>query len=197
MVISGFTVSSSMNKKTQNVGLLAIIAVFAITLTVGNAGFAAATNESTAGGTGGHNYGNHDLVGKSTVGGDVTSHPVLSDKVCGDRLCSEPVPHVAKVSKVSEKQLPGHVPTIQTVEAFHYDVSGAPHAYIVVFKVTAGTANLSNIQVLIKSDIDQFDTNLGSLFAGENTDLVSHVHALDPTTITARVASYQVRDAGR
>jgi len=186
-----------MNKKIQNVGLLAIVTVFAITLTVGNAGLAAATNESTTGGTGGHNYGNENLVGSSTVGGQVSSHKVGSDKVCGDRLCSEPVQHVAKISKVSEKPLPEHVPTIQAVEAYHFDAGSAPHAYIAVFKVTAGDANLSNIQILIQSDIDQFDTNLGSLFAGDDTDLVTHVHALDPTTITARVASYQVRDAGR
>lgn len=180
-----------MNKKIQNVGLLAIVTVFAITLTVGNAGLAAATNESTTGGTGGHNIGNENLVGSSSIGGHVSARTVGSDKVCGDRLCSEQVQHVAKVS---EKPLPGHVPTIQTVEAYHFDAGGAPHAYIAVFKVTAGDANLSNIQILIQSDINQFDTNLGDLFAGDDTDLVTHVHALDPTTITARVASYQLAE---
>jgi len=182
--------------KIRNAGLLAIVAVFAITLTAGNVGMAAALNESTAGGIHG-NYGNTNMVGSSTTGGSVTSHVANSDKVCGDRLCSEPAQHVAKVSKVAEKPLPGHVPMIQTVEAFHFDASGAPHAYIAVFKVTAGDANLSNVQVLVKSDIDQFDTQIDGLFAGENTDVVTHVHALDPTTITARVASYQLRDAGR
>ena len=163
-----------MNKKTQNVGLLAIIAVFAITLTVGNAGFAAATN-----------VGSPDVL----PGGALNQY-----KVCGDHLCNQESGHLAKVKKVTTKPSPDHMPTIQTVEAFHFDASGAPHAYIAVFKVTAGDRNLSNIQVLIKSDIDQFDTNLGSLFAGENTDLVTHVHALDPTTITARVASYQLAE---
>jgi len=167
-----------MNKKIQNVGLLAIVTVFAITLTVGNAGLAAATN-----------IGGPDVLPRSASS---------QYKVCGDHLCHPgPVQHVAKISKVSEKPLPEHVPTIQAVEAYHFDAGSAPHAYIAVFKVTAGDANLSNIQILIQSDIDQFDTNLGSLFAGDDTDLVTHVHALDPTTITARVASYQVRDAGR
>jgi len=79
-----------MSQKLRNAGLLAIITGLTVVLVAGNIGSSAATNESTTGGTGGHNVGNDNTVGSSSVGqGHHSSHATNSDKVCGDKLCSE------------------------------------------------------------------------------------------------------------
>jgi len=155
-----------------------MIPLFTVALTISYADFADATNMST---TGGPSDQTTKKYGSATA-----------SKVCGDRLCSEIDNTTAKVEKVSVKKTPGHFPTIETVEAFQFDSGRASHAYIDVLKVTGGDANIENVKIIVESDIDTIHTDIEGLFAGDDTKIVTRIHALDPTTIVARIASYQL-----
>jgi len=109
-------------------------------------------------------------------------------------LCSEIDTTTAKVEKTTVKSTPSHFPTIETVEAFQFDPGRASHAYIDVLKVTSGDANIENIKIMIESDIDTIHTDIDGLFAGDDTTLVTRIHALDTTTIVARITSYQLAE---
>jgi len=90
--------------------------------------------------------------------------------------------------------MPKHFPTIETVEVFQFDPSRDPHAYIDVLKVTGDDADVLNVKILIESDIGTVHTDIEGLFANQDTTLVNRVHAIDPTSITARITSYQLSE---
>ena len=166
-----------MNKNIKYLGLLTMIPLFTVALTISYADWADATNVGTIGGPQDQTTKKYGSATKGIV--------------CGDRLCSEIDTTTAKVEKVIIKDTPSHFPTIETVEAFQFDPEHAPHAYIDVLKVTAGDRNIDNIKIIIASDIDTIHTDIDGLFSGDDTTLITRIHALDPTTIVARITSYQ------
>ncbi len=170
-----------MHKKQKTIlaGVLTAILIPMLTIAIG----AQSIEEASAQNVG--TYSGHDKVTKKY--GSATE-----EIVCGDKLCSELDKSTDKVETWHIKALPRHFPTIEIVEAFQFSPGHAPHAYIVVQKVTGGNENLKSLNIVLESDIDSAETSIIGLFAGEDTVLINRIHAIDPTTIVARTTSYQL-----
>ena len=114
--------------------------------------------------------------------------------VCGDHLCNEhkTVTAVSADNVISDSPvLHEHLPEIEVVEAHNFSGSDT-NSYIVTIKVTAGNENIENISIHVASDIETTSSNIGGLFATQDTKLVVRIHAMDPGSINARVISYQL-----
>ena len=116
--------------------------------------------------------------------------------VCGDHLCNEhkTVTAVSGENVVMDSPvLHDHLPEIEVVEAHNFRGTD-PNAYVVTIKVTAGKENIQNISIQVTSDIETTPSNIGGLFATQDTILVVRIHAMDAGSIHARVLSYQLNN---
>lgn len=118
--------------------------------------------------------------------------------VCGDHLCNE---HKT-VSAVSPDNVIADAPVYHehsakiVIEQVNNFRGSDPTAYVVTMKITAGNANLEDIQIVVQSDSDTVSSEVGGLFARDDTTNVARIHADDPSTITASVTSYQKSQQG-
>jgi hypothetical protein len=117
-------------------------------------------------------------------------------EVCGDHLCN--AQHT--VSAVSPDNVIRDAPVYHAhaakivIEEVHNFRGSDPTAYIATLKITAGNANLEDIQIVATSDIDTVSSEVGGLFSRDDTTNVVRIHADDPSTIAATVTSYQISE---
>jgi len=115
--------------------------------------------------------------------------------VCGDRLCSESTPAapMPPVMRVQEESMPEFMPTLRFVNVYNFS-GDSPNTYAVVFTVTSGKANLENIKILCKTDVDILETEVSSLTALTTTKNMVRIKAMDPTSIRGEIISFQIND---
>ena len=113
--------------------------------------------------------------------------------VCGDKLCNEPsVKHVTKITPNKFKNILkdlAYNPSIKTERIFHYSKQDH-NAYNAIFKITAGIKDLRNVQLFVRSDLEQKNIPIDGLFAKNNQAVQVRIHAQDPTSINADIKSW-------
>ena len=117
-------------------------------------------------------------------------------EVCGDHLCNaqHTVSAVSPDNVIADAPVDhGHAATI-VIEEVHNGRGSDPTAYIATLKITAGNTNLEDIQIVATSDSDTVSSEIGGLFAKDDTTNVVRIHASDPSTIAATVTSYQISE---
>lgn len=113
---------------------------------------------------------------------------------CGDHLCNEhkTVSAVSPDNVIADAPVyHKHAPKI-VIEEVHNFRGSDPTAYIATLKITAGNQNLEDIQIVVQSDSDSVSSEVGGLFARDDTTNVVRIHADDTSTIVATVTSYQL-----
>ena len=115
--------------------------------------------------------------------------------VCGDRLCSDSTPAapMPPTVRVIEDTMPEYMPSLGFVSMNKFS-GDSPNTYAVVFTVTAGQANLENIKIFCNTDVDTLETEVTSLFALTTTTNMVRIKAMDPTSITGEIISFQIND---
>jgi len=115
--------------------------------------------------------------------------------VCGDRLCSDSTPAapMPPTVRVIEDTMPEYMPTLGFVSMNKFS-GDSPNTYAVVFTVTAGQANLENIIILCKTDVDTLETGVTSLAALTTTKNMVRINAMDPASISGEIISFQIND---
>ncbi len=115
--------------------------------------------------------------------------------VCGDRLCSDSTPAAPMpiAIKVIQAPMPDYMPTLGFVSVNKFS-GDSPNTYAVVFTVTAGQANLENIMILCKTDVDTLETSVSSLAALTTTKNMVRINAMDPASISGEIISFQIND---
>jgi len=113
--------------------------------------------------------------------------------VCGDRLCSEATPVAPMPIRlvVQEESMPDFMPSLgfKSLSMFDGDSS---NTYTVEFTVTAAEKALKNIKVVCKTDVETIETEISNLSALETTTNVLRIRAMDPTSITGEILSFQI-----
>jgi len=67
-----------------------------------------------------------------------------------------------------------------------------PITHTIHYRVTAGLTNLHNIELEVKSDVEQEDYSIGVLAAFKNSRNVARIKALDVDSITIEVTGYSM-----
>jgi len=118
---------------------------------------------------------------------------VTAGIVCGDRLCSEATPVAPMPIRlvVQEESMPDFMPSLgfKSLSMFDGDSS---NTYTVEFTVTAAEKDLKNIKVVCKTDVETIETEISNLSALETTTNVLRIRAMDPTSITGEILSFQI-----
>ena len=123
---------------------------------------------------------------------------IASDIVCGDQLCNE-----AQSSINIEEETPvseivaddSAAPTVKLISIDRYRPSSNqqdPVTYRITFSLTAGQADLRDIQINAKSDIDNENFEIASLNALKSSVNVIRIKALDPDSITGEITGYSI-----
>jgi len=115
--------------------------------------------------------------------------------VCGDRLCSDSTPAAPMpiAIEVIEDEMPEYMPSLGFVSVSNFS-GDSPNTYAVVFTVTAGKANLENIKIICTTDVGTLETEVSSLSALTTTRNMVRIQAMDPTSITGEIISFQIND---
>ncbi len=123
---------------------------------------------------------------------------MTSGIVCGDRLCSEATPSMDIEEHHEIQYLDEHdpeTPTTKLIDIRKYKPSSNKAdaiTYIITYSITAGTERLENIQVHVRSDVQEDTYTIGSLNALASSVNVVRVKALDPDSIDGGIVSYSV-----
>ncbi len=115
--------------------------------------------------------------------------------VCGDRLCDESTPAapMPPVVIVQEERMPDYMPSLALVSVNKFS-GESPNTYAVIFTVTAGKANLENIKIFCKTDVETLESEVSSLTALTTTPTMVRINAMDPTSVTGEIISFQIND---
>jgi len=123
---------------------------------------------------------------------------MTSGIVCGDRLCSDATPSMDIEEHNEILYLDEHdpeTPTTKLIDIRKYKPSSNKAdaiTYIITYSITAGTERLENIQVHVRSDVQEDTYTIGSLNALKSSVNVVRVKALDPDSIDGGIVSYSV-----
>lgn len=115
-----------------------------------------------------------------------------SGVVCGDRLCNESS-MVAYTKKVIHVDMPEFMPTIQNIQTSSFS-GDSENTYSAIYEVTAGSQDITNVMVLVESDIDSMILPIGGIHANTGSTSIVRIMAEDPTTITATLVSFQLNN---
>ncbi len=167
--------------KMKYLSLLAILPILSAIIVASNIGTSFAGTEKAEGKPGG-------LSGPQSFGA------ATAGIVCGDRLCSEitPTAPMPPVMNVLEESMPEFMPSLEFVSV-HTFSAASPNTYAVVFKVTSGSANLENIKIFCKTDVDTLETEVSSLTASTTATNMVRIKAMDPASITGEIISFQIQ----
>ncbi len=165
--------------KMKYLALLAILPIFAAIIVASNIGTSDAAVATGSPGT----------VAPKSYGS------ATAGIVCGDRLCDEATPTAPMplVMNVQEGSMPDFMPSLGFVSVYNFS-GDSPNTYAVVFTVTAGEANLENIKILCTTDVDTLETEVSSLTALTTTTNMVRIKAMDPTSVTGEIISFQIND---
>jgi len=123
---------------------------------------------------------------------------MTSGIVCGDRLCADATPSMDIEEHNEILYLDEHdpeTPTTKLIDIRKYKPSSNKAdaiTYIITYSITAGTERLENIQVHVRSDVQEDTYTIGSLNALSSSVNVVRVKALDPDSIDGGIVSYSV-----
>jgi len=123
---------------------------------------------------------------------------MTSGIVCGDQLCGEATPSMDIEEHHEIQYLDEHdpeTPTTKLIDIRKYKPSSNKAdaiTYIITYSITAGTERLENIQVHVRSDVQEDTYTIGSLNALKSSVNVVRVKALDPDSIDGGIVSYSV-----
>ena len=123
---------------------------------------------------------------------------MTSGIVCGDQLCGEATPSMDVEEHHEIKYLDEHdpeTPTTKLIDIRKYKPStnkADAITYIITYSITAGTQDLENIQVHVRTDVQEDTYTIGSLNALKSSVNVIRVKALDPDSIDGGIVSYSV-----
>ena len=123
---------------------------------------------------------------------------MTSGIVCGDRLCSDATPSIDVEEHHEITYLDEHdsdTPTTKLIDIRKYKPSSNKAdaiTYIITYSITAGTQDLENIQVHVRTDVQEDTYTIGSLNALSSSVNVVRVKALDPDSIDGGIVSYSV-----
>ena len=118
--------------------------------------------------------------------------------VCGDRLCSEPqsVIDIEEENSIgSIRQEDSSAPTAELISIDKYMASTNKQdaiTYKITFRMTAGTEDLKNIVINVKSDMGNSDFEISSLNKLSSSVNVIRVKALDADSITGEIIGYSL-----
>jgi len=88
-----------------------------------------------------------------------------------------------------------HAPTAKLISIDKYEsksYSNADITYTITFELIAGDTNLKDIQINVRSDVDNFGFSVSSLNADSSSVNVIRVHAMDPDSITGEIIGYSL-----
>ncbi len=123
---------------------------------------------------------------------------MTSGIVCGDRLCGDATPSMDIEEHNEILYLDEHdpeTPTTKLIDIRKYKPSSNKAdaiTYIITYSITAGTERLENIQVHVRSDVQEDTYTIRSLNALKSSVNVVRVKALDPDSIDGGIVSYSV-----
>ncbi len=123
---------------------------------------------------------------------------MTSGIVCGDRLCGDATPSMDIEEHHDIQYLDEHdpeTPTTKLIDIRKYKPSSNKAdaiTYIITYSITAGTERLENIQVHVRSDVQEDTYTIGSLDSLKSSVNVIRVKALDPDSIDGGIVSYSV-----
>jgi len=123
---------------------------------------------------------------------------MTSGIVCGDRLCGDATPSMDIEEHNEITYLDEHdpeTPTTKLIDIRKYKPSSNKAdaiTYIITYSITAGTERLENIQVHVRTDVQEDTYTIGSLDALKSSVNVIRVKALDPDSIDGGIVSYSV-----
>ncbi len=123
---------------------------------------------------------------------------MTSGIVCGDQLCGDATPSMDIEEHHEIQYLDEHdpeTPTTKLIDIRKYKPSSNKAdaiTYIITYSITAGTENLENIQVHVRTDVQEDTYTIGSLNALSSSVNVVRVKALDPDSIDGGIVSYSV-----
>lgn len=117
--------------------------------------------------------------------------------VCGDKLCNQPSSNLV-LSLASNKikhtiDNSNNNPSIKIGQVFHYSKQDQ-NAYTAILKVTAGKKDLSNIQLLVHSDMKEKNIPIDGLFAQSGESVQVRIHAQEPKSIIANIGSWEYNE---
>lgn len=107
-----------------------------------------------------------------------------SNVVCGDHLCEESPVQMkmhSDVKNVFSGYIAEHLPTIQTINT--HNVGNSPELYLTEFKITGGDLDLSSVEIMIYSDIEQSEIDIDGLFSNQHSLFGTRIHASSPSSI--------------
>jgi len=123
---------------------------------------------------------------------------MTSGIVCGDSLCGDATPSMDIEEHNEILYLDEHdpeTPTTKLIDIRKYKPSSNKAdaiTYIITYSITAGTERLENIQVHVRTDVQEDTYTIGSLDALKSSVNVIRVKALDPDSIDGGIVSYSV-----
>jgi len=116
--------------------------------------------------------------------------------VCGDRLCSEPVPDfdIEEDTPIGLVDDDAHTPTVSNViiDKLRPSSSQDNISYRITFTVTSGDIDLRNIELEIRSDIDQMEFEIAGLNSLKSSVNVIRIKAIDPDSINGGITGYSM-----
>ena len=123
---------------------------------------------------------------------------MTSGIVCGDRLCGDATPSMDVEEHHEITYIDSHDPETPTAKLIDIRKMKASTnkqdavVYVITYSVTAGIERLENIQVHVRSDLQEDTYNIGSLDALKSSVNVIRIQALDPDSLDGGIVSYSV-----
>jgi len=156
-------------KITKNVRLLAIIPMLTLTLMVGFGGDAAAVNTGTVSdGAGDHR---HNLDTGQSVEEYLQSLDSKAIPVEAKTALTDPYFDLVDVQKAS---------------------ANSDNTFKAIFDVWAGDQNITDLKMLVTSDLEAFETMAGSFNAGDHSTTTVKIRATDPDSISGKIIDFKV-----
>ena len=155
-----------MNRKLKYVGLFSLIPLLALSLTMGFGGDVAAENRGTiSDGAGDHR---HNLDTGQSV-----------EKYLSESKASTPEAKVALTPPYFD------LVDVQPASA------NSENLYNAIFDVWAGDTNITDLEMLVTSDMDSITTYTGSsMNAGDHSTTTVKIRALDPSSISGKIVGW-------
>ena len=163
-----------MNKTIKNVGLLAILPIFMIALAPDYIGEADAATQYSKG-TPNQSFGS------------------AGSPVCGGALCGESTTNSEPIQVVSNKVPKVDPPVVGIISVNNFS-GESPNTFKAIVKLSAGSENIENAQVLVESDTQTVLALTGGLFAYDSVINTVIIQAQNPNSVTANIIDYTLND---
>ena len=164
-----------MNQKTKYIGLLAILPLFTVALSIGYIGEAYAINTSTAGGVGAtpvKAFGSTgQRCGEGSCAGTLGGQRGIIDETKMDTVEGGPFVKLTQVSKAS---------------------ANSENLYKVTYEVFAGDKDVTNVFMLVESDMGKVSTQIGGISAEASSTTTALITASDPAKINVDLLRWNI-----